>query len=59
MSLKAFHVFFISVSVLLCLGFGVWCLRQPNQSVMGIASFVIAAGLVAYEIVFLRRFKGK
>ena len=26
MSLKAFHVFFITISVLLCLGFGAWCL---------------------------------
>jgi hypothetical protein len=55
MSLKAFHVFFISVAVLLCLGFGVWCLRQTGYLAMGIGSFVVAVGLVCYEIVFLRK----
>ena len=56
MSLKAFHVFFISVAVLLCLGFGVWCLQQPGYLAMGIASFAVAIGLVCYEIIFLRKF---
>jgi hypothetical protein len=57
MSLKTFHIFFISVAVLLCLGFGVWCLRQPGYTLAGIGSFVVAAGLVVYEVIFLRRFK--
>jgi ABC-type uncharacterized transport system permease subunit len=57
MSLKAFHVFFISLAVLLCLGFGVWCLGQPGYTAAGIASFAVGAALVAYEVIFLRRFK--
>lgn len=57
MSLKSFHVFFISVAVLLCVGFGLWCLRQPGYFAAGIGSFVVAVGLVWYEIVFLRKFK--
>ena len=57
MSLKTFHIFFISVAVLLCLGFGVWCLGQPGYTVAGIASFAFAVALVAYEVIFLRRFK--
>jgi hypothetical protein len=57
MSLKAFHIFFISVAVLLCIGFGVWCLRQPGYTLAGIGSFVVAVALVIYEVIFLRRFK--
>ena len=57
MSLKTFHIFFISVSVLLSLGFGAWCLGQPGYTAAGIGSFVAAAALVAYEVVFLQRFK--
>jgi hypothetical protein len=57
MSLKTFHVFFISVSVVLCIGFGVWCVNQPNYLPLGIGSFVVAAALVAYEIVFLKKLK--
>jgi len=57
MSLKTFHIFFISVAVLLCIGYGIWCLRQTGHTAAGIGSFVVAAVLVAYEVVFLRRFK--
>lgn len=55
MSLKAFHVFFISAAVLLCFGFGLWCLNQPGYTLTGIASFVVGAALIAYEVNFLRR----
>lgn len=57
MSLKTFHIFFISVSVLLCIGFGFWSLRQPGYTVAGIGSFVVAVGLVAYEVNFIRRIR--
>ena len=57
MSLKTFHIFFISVAVLLCLGFGAWCLGQAGYAATGIGSFVVAVALVAYEVIFLRRFK--
>jgi hypothetical protein len=59
MSLKTFHIFFITVAVLLCLGFGGWCLGQPGYTLAGIGSFVVAVGLVVYEILFLRRFKAQ
>lgn len=59
MSLKAFHVFFISVAVLLAIGFGVWCLREGDRPAMGVASFVVAAALVVYEILFLKKLKTK
>ncbi len=57
MSLKTFHIFFISVAVLLCLGYGVWCLQQPGYTAAGIGSFAVAVVLVVYEVIFLRRFK--
>lgn len=57
MSLRAFHVFFISVAVLLCLGFGAWCLQRAGYTVAGIGSFAVAIALIVYEVMFLRRFK--
>jgi hypothetical protein len=64
MSLKAFHVVFITLSVLLCLGFGVWCLdsdyarTRPPYAIVGAVSFLLGAGLVVYEIFFLRKLRG-
>lgn len=63
MSLKAFHIFFITVSVLLCFGFGAWCLgsddARGNASyrTAGWISFVSGAGLVVYEVVVVRKLK--
>lgn len=65
MSLKAFHVFFITVSVLLCLAFGAWCLGsdeahgRASYQVAGWISFALGVVLVAYEVVFLKKFKDK
>jgi hypothetical protein len=63
MSLKAFHIFFITISVLLCLGFGAWCLNsdyargRAAYMVAGYISFGLGVLLVLYEIVFLKKFK--
>ena len=63
MSLKAFHVFFVSLSVLCALGFGAWSiadyLRTGRGSVLtlGILGFVAAAALVWYGLWFLRKLK--
>ena len=63
MSLKAFHIFFITISVLLCFGFGAWCLEseyakgQPAYAITGYVSFALGVALVVYEILFLRKFK--
>jgi len=61
MSLKAFHVLFISLSVLLCWGFGVWCfVSQATREgvafqVAGGASFALGVGLTIYEIRFVKK----
>ncbi len=53
MSLRAFHVLFISASVILALGLGAWCL--PAHPLGAFAALAVALGLVAYETWFLRK----
>ena len=63
MSLKAFHIFFIAVSVLLSFGFGVWGIYTHLVHgnlwfmIMGIGSFVIGIALIIYGINFLHKLK--
>ena len=63
MSLKQFHVLFISICVLLCLGFGAWCVRSDYAHgktaylVAGCGSFALAVVLAIYEILFLRKLR--
>lgn len=63
MSLKIFHIFFISISVLLCWGFAGWCfLSTATQGhigyhLSGAAAILIGIGLVIYEIGFVKKFK--
>jgi len=60
-SLKAFHVIFITAATLLAVWLGVWSLQQREASGSGgflalaVGSFAAAAGLVAYEVWFLRK----
>jgi hypothetical protein len=53
MSLKGFHVLFISASVILALGLGAWCL--PEHPAGAVGAFATAALLVGYETWFLRK----
>ena len=63
MSLKAFHIFFITVSVLLCLGLSAWAtvtfLSTGNSELMIAAIVALAGGvgLVWYEIRFVKKLK--
>ena len=63
MSLKAFHIVFISFSTLLALGTGVWCLwvnlvEGATIYVAGaVASFVAAIVLMVYGVWFYRKMK--
>lgn len=56
MSLKAIHIFFIALSILLALGFGVWSIYH-HQMLMGVLSFLIGIALVFYGIRFLRKLR--
>jgi hypothetical protein len=64
MSLKAFHVVFISAASALAFGFGAWMLRAyraPEGAsadlAWSVASFVAGAGLLVYEFFFLKKLK--
>ncbi len=63
MSLKAFHIVFVVVSVLLSFGFGVWgiythlSVGNVTFLIMGIVSFVIGIALIIYGINFMKKLK--
>ena len=58
MSLKAFHIVFIVMSVAITAGFGVWALTtDPGYPGWGIACLVAAGALVVYGVVFLQKLK--
>ncbi len=64
MSLKAFHIFFIVMSMALCVVLGVWATQDFVQSgswvhlMLGVGSFIASVGLVWYGVWFLRKLKG-
>jgi hypothetical protein len=60
MTLKAFHVLFITASILLAFFFAAWCLLLGEHDgagwrAAGLASAAAGLGLVAYEAWFLRK----
>lgn len=63
MSLKAFHIFFLIVSVATSLFFGVWSVREWRESgdmlYVGLAlvSFGVLVALIPYGIWFIRKLK--
>ncbi len=63
MSLKAFHLVFITAACLLAVGFGIWLLKTylaeggVSNLVFSLVSFLAAAGLVVYECFFLKKTK--
>ena len=64
MSLKAFHLIFITASSALAFGCGVWELKNGFSSegraldfVFGIAALLAGLGLIIYERHFLKKLK--
>lgn len=63
MSLKAFHIIFITFSTLLAIGIGAWCLwvNQTSQTSAytsgAVVSFAVAVGLIVYGCWFWRKMK--
>jgi hypothetical protein len=61
MSLRAFHVVFITASTLVAFFFAGWCLglgsHEPSvgSRVAGVLAIVAGLGLAAYEAWFLRK----
>ena len=63
MSLKAFHIVFVTVSTLLAIGVGVWAIRDfrtggaRGSLYVGIGCFVAVPALMVYGRWFLRKLK--
>ncbi len=63
MSLKTFHIFFIILSTLLAVAFGVWAVDDYGRSrsgihlALGVGSFIASGALVVYGVWFLRKLK--
>ena len=63
MSLKAFHIVFVTASIVLALMFGVWSIMSYFEAglvrdlIFGIGSLLTAAGLVFYGKYVLRKLK--
>jgi hypothetical protein len=64
MSLKAFHLVFITASTALAFGCGIWGLRDyfsPDgrhwDFVFGLGSLAVGIGLIFYERYFLKKLK--
>lgn len=55
MSLKAFHILFIVLSVLLAAGCAWWAFANGAGAGFGIACIVAAVALVIHGIYFLRK----
>ncbi len=66
MSLKAFHIVFITAASALAFGFGVWMLREyrvygggVGDLIFGVTSMIVGAALLVYEGYFLRKLKNE
>ena len=63
MSLKGFHIVFITFSTLLALGIGVWCIwvnlvaGAPIYLAGAVFAFIAAIALIVYGIWFWRKMK--
>lgn len=63
MSLKAFHIIFITVSTLLAFGFGAWELQsyfafgEKESLILGVASLLAGIGLLWYGKIVLKKLK--
>jgi hypothetical protein len=55
MSLRAFHILFILLSILLAAGCAWWAFANNASVVFGVASALVAVGLTFYGIIFLRK----
>lgn len=55
MSLRAFHILFIVLAILMSAGCAWWAFANEMAPVFGLAFAVTAIGLVIYGIYFLRK----
>lgn len=64
MTLKGFHIVFVSAATLLTIFFGVWAYQQYMAEqgtvylITTICSWMLSVGLVIYGILFYKKVKG-
>ncbi|MCI0705905.1 MAG: hypothetical protein L0Y80_00285 [Ignavibacteriae bacterium] len=59
MSLKAFHIVFIVVSILLCFGFGAWLVLAQETSALSISGAIVSVTAGVFLIMYAKRFLQK
>lgn len=63
MSLKAFHVFFVTIATLMAAGFGLWAIQQYSATgsgadlLMTILALAATISLPVYGVWFLKKLK--
>jgi hypothetical protein len=60
LSLKAIHIFLISISILLAFGFGAWAIFVQGGALylfLGLLSIVVGILLIIYLIKFVQKLK--
>ena len=55
MSLKAFHILFILLSILLAMGCAAWAYLNQTAAAFGIVSAILAVALVFYGLWFVKK----
>lgn len=62
LSIKSFHIFFISLSILITIGYGIWQLQNPAfnsnlEMVLGVFGISVGIGLSVYLQRVIKKFK--
>jgi len=57
MSLKAFHLFFILVSIVFSAGMGIWAFKTGASDGLGWGSCVAAVLMLVYGVMFFNKSK--
>jgi hypothetical protein len=57
MSLRAFHILFIVLAILMAAGCAWWAFANGVAPAFGISCVVVAIGLVIYAVYFLKKTK--
>jgi len=55
MSLRAFHILFIILSILMSAGCAWWAFANGAAMLFGVVCALVAVGLVVYAVYFLRK----
>ena len=59
MSLRFFHIVFITLAAVLAAVVGVWALRGPSVPVYGVLCLAAALVLAAYGVWYVRKTRGQ